>query len=284
MVRGKYFDYDKKAKKYKIADMENKDDFCLLRKIPTVLRARGYRLYLSNGKRLIDLWLNGGAAVLGHTPPNILRELKNTASRGLYAPFPHFTEARYLKALSKIFPKRFFRLYAAPPQELSLLFNNGDAKLWRPFTDPASPFTVTENSPILIPVLPGIQLWRGGLPLGLCIAAVESETQLANLPESDILPPVLLSTAARGMYDLLAAPDRAAPKLQRVEKVLKNSLWLRRGTYLELKEKPAAWNALFEKFLEAGFLLPPTQSFPLILPGELSDGEEAKLAGVLGEL
>ncbi|WP_461255511.1 hypothetical protein [Treponema sp. R80B11-R83G3] len=265
--------------------MEIKDDFNLLRKIPTVLRARGFRLYLSNGKRLVDLWLNGGAAVLGHTPPNILRELKNTASRGLYAPFPHFTEARYLKSLSKIFPGRVFRLYAAPPQELSLLFNNGNAKLWRPFTNPADPFAVIDNVPILIPVLSGIQLWRGGLPFGLCVTAAESENQLANLPQSDILPPVLLATATRGIYDLLAAPNRATLQLQRVEKVLKKSRWQRHGIYLELREKVQTenWSTLFQKFMEAGFLLPPAPSFPLVLPGELSDGEEMKLAAVLGE-
>jgi len=266
--------------------MEIKDDFSLLRKIPNVLRARGFRLYLSNGKRLVDLWLNGGAAVLGHTPPNILRELKNTASRGLYSSFPHFTEARYIKALSKIFPTRVFRLYAAPPQELSVLFNNGNAKLWRPFTNPSDPFAVTDNSPILIPVLPGIQLWHGGLPIGLCIAAAQSETLFANLPQSDLLPPVLLATAVRGIHDLLAAPNRATNKLQRVEKMLKNNRWQRHGIYLELKEKAETenWSALFQKFLEAGFLLPPVPSFPLILPGELSDGKEAKLAAVLGEL
>ena len=266
--------------------LEIKDDFSLLRKIPNVLRARGFRLYLSNGKRLVDLWLTGGAAVLGHTPPNILRELKNTASRGLYSPFPHFTEARYLKALSKIFPNRVFRLYAAPPQELSVLLNNGSAKLWRPFTNPSNPFAATENSPILIPVLPGIQLWHGGLPIGLCIAAAPSENHFANLPQSDILPPVLLATAARGIHDILAAPNRAAPKLQRIEKALQGSRWQKHGIYLELKEKAETekWSALFQKFLEAGFLLPPAPSFPLILPGELSDGEEAKLAAALGEL
>jgi len=285
--------------------MEKNDDLILLRKLPNVLRARGFRLYLSNGKRLVDLWLNGGAAVLGHTPPNILRELKNTASRGLYSPLPHFTEGRYIKALSKIFPNRFFRLYAAPPQELSVLFNNGEAKLWRPFA-------VTENvqtaaqfqaqvktqsaaqigaqiakqtaTSILIPVLPGIQTWRGGLPLGLCVVAAESEAQLANLPQSDILPPILLATATRGIHDILAAPERATPQLQRVDKVLKNNRWQRRGIYLELKEKPKSWDALFDKFLNAGFLLPPFPTFPLILPAELSDGEEAKLAVVLGEV
>jgi hypothetical protein len=276
----------------KIEDMEIKDDFNLLRKIPNVLRARGFRLYLSNGKRLVDLWLTGGAAILGHTPPNVLRELKNTASRGLYAPFPHFTEGRYLKVLSKLFPGCSFRLYAAPPQELSALFNAGQAKLWRSFENPASPFAITENAPILIPVLPGIQLWRGGLPLGLCVLAAQdsrlfdSGGLLAQFPESDALPPVLLAAAVRGIYDLIkAAPDRANLKFPRIEKALKKSRWQRKGIYLELKEKPEIenWTALFRKFMEAGFLLPPCPSFPVILPGELSNGEEAKLASVLGE-
>jgi hypothetical protein len=268
--------------------MEIKDDFNLFRKIPNVLRARGYRLYTQDGRRLIDLWLTGGAAILGHTPVNILREIKNTASRGLYAPFPHFTEGRYLKALSKLFPGYAFRLYAAPPPELSVLFNSGEAKLWRPFVNLTDPFAVTENAPLLIPVLPGIQTWRGGLPFGLCVVAAKDASFFDNekqFLENDNLPPVLLAAAVRGIYDILAAPERANFHFPRIEKALKNSRWRRTGIYLELKEKPETkdWTALFQKFMEAGFLLPPAPSFPVILPGELSDGEEAKLAGVLGE-
>jgi len=262
----------------------DRNEFSLLKTVPAVLRARGFRLYTQDGKRLIDLWLNGGAAVLGHTPPNLLRELKNTASRGLYAPFPHFTESRFIKALSKILPGRSFRLYAAPPPELTALFNTGKAALWRPFNDPASPFAAAENAPLLVPVLPGIQLWRDNLPLGLCVIAAESENQLANLPAGDILPPVLLAVATRGVYDLLASQNRAKPNFPRVAKVLQSGkTWRQQGIYLYPKEKPApeTWSALFKKFLEAGFLLPPTPSHPLILPGELSAGEEAKLAAVL---
>jgi hypothetical protein len=269
--------------------MEIKNNFNLLKNIPHVLRARGFRLYLAGGKRLVDLWLNGGAAILGHTPPNLLRELKNTASRGLYAPFPHFTEGRYLKVLSKIFPGRSFRLYAAPPHELSVLFNKGEAKLWRPFTNPDSPFAVTENAPVLVPVLPGIQLWRESegaeLPFGLCIAAVESEKQLTQLPPSDIFSPILLAIAARGLYDILASPERAKPLLPRTfnELTLKNSRWQQEGIYLSLKEKPknSEWTELFNHFFEAGFLLPSNPAHPLILPGELSDGEDAKLAALI---
>ena len=242
--------------------------------IPTVLRARGYRLYTEGGRRLVDLWLNGGAAILGHTPANMLRELKNTASRGLYAPYPHFTQGRLLKALLKLFPGHSFRLYAAPPAELP-----EKIELWRPYSK-------ADKTPALfIPVLPGIQTWRNNLPLGMCIIAAKDESLLSGLPESDKLSPILLAMAARGIHDIIAAPERAKLNLPRITKALKNSIWQQQGIYLTLKEAiaPEKWENLFNKFLEAGFLLPPAQSHPLILPGELSDGEEAKLANMLAK-
>ena len=262
----------------------NDGGYSLLKLVPTVLRARGYRLYTQGGKRLVDLWLNGGAAILGHTPPNILREIKNTASRGLFAPFPHFLQERFTSALSRLLPGRSFRLYAAPPPQLEPLFNSGAAGLWRPFADPGSPFAVAANKPLLIPVLPGIHGWRGDLPLGLCVLAAQSENDFTPLPPGEFLSPVLLAAAARGIHDLLAAPARANPAFPRISKALQNSRWQRAGIYLSLKEKneTAEWDSLFRKFLAAGFLLPPVPSHPLILPGELSPGEESKLAAALG--
>jgi hypothetical protein len=261
-------------------------EFSLLNTVPFVLRARGFRLYTQDGRRLIDLWQNGGAAVLGHTPPNLLRELKNAASRGLYAPLPHFTQARFIKALSCLLPGRYFRIFAAPYAHLSSLYKTGIAGLWRPFTDPASPFAVSEDEKrptFLIPVVPGIQYWENDLPIGLCVAAAECESHLYELPVGDTLSPVLLSVAARGVYDLLASPNRAKPDFPRAVKAVQNSRWHREGIYLYPKERPGndEWAALFGQFLEAGFLLPPNQNQPLILPGELSPGEEAKLAAVL---
>ena len=114
----------------------------LLREMPQVLRARDYRLYTRGGGRLVDLWQNGGAAILGHSPQALLRELKNTAGRGLYAPLPHFLEARFTKALAGLFPGRTFRVYASPPPALEALLQNKIAAFWRPFLDPAKPLTV----------------------------------------------------------------------------------------------------------------------------------------------
>jgi len=275
----------------------NDNEFSLLQLVPTVLRARDFRLYTKDGKRLVDLWQNGGAAVLGHTPPSLLRELKNTASRGLYAPFPHFLEGRYIKALSRVFPGRHFRLYAAPPPELRALAAEGRGKaaaaLWRPFLDSAAPLAVPENAPpVLIPVVPGIQGWRDGLPYGLCVLAIDPAFEkTAPLPPGDFLPPVLLSCAARGIYDLIAAaPRRAQPAYPRVARALKNNQsntaqWQRQGLYLAPlhNSSPENWAALFRRFLDKGFLLPPISSQPLILPGVLSPGEEAQLAGLLAD-
>jgi len=258
-----------------MTDMDNGKFIC---RLPTVLRARGYRLYTKDGRRLTDLWLNCGAAVLGHTPANLLREIKNAAERGLYAPFPHFTEGRLIKALSLLFPDRSFRLYAAPPPEPALITEHADINLWRPYADPSDPFAVND-APLLVPVIPGIQNWRGGMPLGLFVAAVKNGLDL-KLPPGDTLSPIVLASAARSIYDILASPQRGKPKLPRIAKALRNNRWRRSGIYLVLKEKssPQEWETLFNKFLEAGFLLPPAQEQPVILPGEMSGGEEAKLA------
>ena len=268
--------------------MIENNDFSLLRLVPAVTRARDFRLYTEDRRRLVDLWQNGGAAVLGHTPPSLLRELKNTASRGLYSPLPHYAEGRYIKALARIFPGRNFRLYFDCPPEAEALAAKGDAKLWRPFLDPAAPLSVPENSPVLIPVVPGIHGWKAGLPHGLCVLALDPVYEkTADLPPGNILSPVLLAVATRGLYDLIAAaPGRAKP-YPRIAKALKNSSgrspWRRQGIYLLLKQEPPhnEWAALFRRFLEAGYLLPPVPWQPAILPGILSAGEEFKLAKLL---
>jgi hypothetical protein len=260
----------------------------LLRLLPRVVRGRDFRLYTQDGRRLVDLWQNNGAAILGHTHTGILRELKNAAERGLYAPLPHSQEQRFLKALAALLPGMGFRLYRGPAALFRALETDRfpdpaveadlppppAAILWRPFMDcPA-------DRP-LIPVLP--QLWPDALSI-LALPPVPAETALSP-PDSQLIPPTILAAATRGVYGLIAAKTtRGQPRYPRVEKALGERKWLRRGIYLRRAAAPddEAYVALFRLFLEQGFLLPPVQEQPLILPGILSPGEEAKLAGLLG--
>jgi len=274
----------------------------LLRSLPRVLRARDFHLYTEGGKRLVDLWLHGGKAVLGHKPPRVLLELKNAAERGLFTPLPHPLERRLTKALTAFFPDRSFRFYNDSSSmyhaiekalssegksfQISLILdpafpgNNDKAvvALWRPFVEPAP------EAPILIPVLP----W----PLGPAVLALDKSLE-AIFQQGELIPPVLLAPAARALYDLAArirSPDRQ--RFHRIEKsiaktgpceVSRSDTWQLRGIYLTTHVDREKYAQLFRSFLEAGFLLPPSASEPAILPSSMSKGEEMHLAELLSE-
>jgi hypothetical protein len=311
--------------------MPNNADFssALLRLLPDISRARDFRLYTASGRRLVDLWQLNGQAILGHTPPSVLRELKNTASRGLFAPFPSHLEGRLVKALSRLFPGRAVRLFAGDASLHQALETAGYAAgpfpdpafpalrslpprpekpspvLWRPFLEdppaaaaahPATPPTEVPAQQeaageLLIPVLP---LPWAGAPLAL-ILSKEAEARFpVSLPE--LLSPVILAAAARSVWDLIsvlpgavakpvsgAQPSRETCPFPRIRKALAQSPWQRRGVYLTMRAPPSeeAYAALFRRFLDQGFLLPPGPGQPLILPGVLSSGEEAALAALL---
>ena len=250
-----------------------------IRRIPHVLRARGWRLYTEKG-RLIDLWQYGGRAILGHNPPGMLRAIKNSAERGLYAPHPHIAEDRFCKALAVLLPGRAFRVYESEAF-LKQVVSQAQLEpvLWRPFLDKSAQ-NALQTKPVLLPVLP---FPFPGAPAVLAIDA-EKSSVLEKLPTSQLLSPVALAAAARCIYDLIASPKRGTPHFPKTDKAVKKStVWKRQGIYLYYTGTADSYAELFKCFLEGGFLLPPTVKDPAILPGEMSPGEEAKLVKLMEE-
>ena len=275
----------------------------LLRLLPRVLRARDFHLYLEGGKRLVDLWRAGGRAVLGHKPPHVVSELKNSAERGLFTPLPHPLERRFIKALSQFFPGRAFRLYQDEASLCRVLEKAGiaPADIAGPFNDPAFPSRDTEK---------GISLWRPFLekkvtdtffmpvlpwPLGPAVL-VPGKDMEDSFPPGELIPPVLLAPAARALHDLAAAlktfsENHGGPAYPKIEKALNKAqsdgseaiVWRRRGIYLTVEPgmDREEYVSLFRNFLEGGFLIPPSPAEPAILPLVMSPGEESKLAQLL---
>jgi hypothetical protein len=259
--------------------------------VPEVHRARGWRLYTKDGSRIVDLWQYGGRALLGHTPPGLLRALKNSAERGLFAPFPHFAEGRLRKALAALLPGRRFRFYsgegalsaaltAAEKVSGCVRESGGLQALWRPFLEAPS-------GPFFVPVLPF------PFPGAPAVLVLDPETDSALELHMETVSPTALAAAARCIWDLIAvSPDRGRPAFPKLDAALsRNSAgsknWRRQGIYLNYSVDPASpasgndagnYPALFRRFLGSGFLLPPSPFQPAILPGELSRGEETKLA------
>ncbi|MDR1073610.1 MAG: hypothetical protein LBL45_08040, partial [Treponema sp.] len=237
-------------------------DQARLEQLPHITRARGFRLYGANGKRYVDLWQSGGAAILGHNPPGVLRELKNTAERGLFAPLPNHLEARFFKALATLLPGYSFYMYA---DERSLYHalsdigfsgtaiwpvfdpalgderNGGNEKnvsLWRPFL----PAEDAPSCPLLTPVLP----WHLA-PRTLAVKDGAFSVESARPPASDAISPVILAVATRAVYDLLAeigeaqaasavrTGARTAPLARHfpvLAKALASSEWRQKGVYI----------------------------------------------------
>ncbi|MDR2149269.1 MAG: hypothetical protein LBO67_00280 [Spirochaetaceae bacterium] len=255
----------------------------LLSIIPAIARARGFYLYTQNGSRIVDLWQDGGRAILGHKPPQVLRAMKKSAERALFAPFPHPARERFLKALQSLFPGKAFRLYQHKSILHSALQKAGyqtesaiadpafapcsesSCTLWRPFVD-------SSYAPVLVPVLP----WSWA-PSVLVL-----EPQIDFPPESENLSPALLAGATRALYNLSAALKVGRTVSPALQKTIRNSSWEIRGIYVHAPsfQRSGAvleYEALFQRFLAAGFLLPPEPSLPLILPEKLSHGEEAQV-------
>ncbi|GHU70699.1 hypothetical protein FACS189450_05560 [Spirochaetia bacterium] len=273
----------------------------LLRLLPPVLRAREFRLYTEGGRRFVDLWQHGGRAILGHTPPNLLRELKNTANRGLMAPFPHPLEKRLVKALSKLFPDKTFRIYIDDASLYRALESAGFSLKDGPIPDPAMVSGTVSGLSLWRPLLdsPGVRsafpsLLIPILPWSLSPRVLVMEESLSHeFPPSDIISPLILAAAARGVYDLIAAvPERGGTVFPKLNKVLYGGpgkasakKWRRQGIYLT--QVPVldaeSYADQFRRFLAGGFLLPPGPREPLILPGTMSPGEEAKLAELLSQ-
>jgi hypothetical protein len=260
-------------------ELYQRDSAFLLRSLPPVLRARGFYLYTEGGKRLVDLWLEAGRNILGHKPPNAVKELKNSAQRGLFSPFPHPQEKRFIKALAKLFPCYAFRLYRDEASLLQALKDTGknapDIPRVRHVENGGALFPIP-HSPFFVPVIP--------CPLGPAVLVLD-KTMENLFPPGDIIPPLLLAMAARGVYDLIAlAPERVKVRYRQIEKALAgpDCKWRGPGIYLYCKNQThEEWKKLWEHFLEAGFLLPPNPGEPLILPGIISPGEEKKLAELL---
>lgn len=270
----------------------------LLRQLPQIRRARDYRLYTGDGRRLIDLWQYGGRAVLGHTIPRQLRELKNSASRGLFVPFPNHFEGRLEKAFRRLFPERVMRIYndteslregfkkvefTYPPEHLlpdPAFGHSADhhtTALWRPFLDDAK--TLYDSLDILLPVLPFS--WMSSL-----IIVLLKKTVSDRFPPSDLVSSVISSGLLASVLALMRQSEKSDHS--GLTQNLAHTSWQHRGIYLanQYCNDDGAYEKMFVRFLNDGFLIPPKKTLPLILPvkpDSLSHGELIKLSGLLNE-
>ncbi|MDR1363225.1 MAG: hypothetical protein LBJ35_04170 [Spirochaetaceae bacterium] len=242
----------------------------LLQEFPVIERARGFRLY-GGGRRFVDLWQHGGAAIMGHKPARVVRDMKNTAERGLFAPLPSTAARRFIRSLELLFPDKAFNVYA----DSSAVSAYKRLPVWRPFCPALSEKSLNARA------------FRPVLPFPLAPAVVVCGKDSTKKQPDSFVSPLILAASTRAVYDMLAHPERGLMRFKLIKEAFEQpetrKNWRLDGIYIYPVKTGAAknWREHFRRFMNSGFLLPPSPAEPLILPGELSKGEGAALAKLL---
>ncbi len=253
-------------------------------------RAREYRLYDRKGRRYLDLWQSGGRALLGHRPKRTLALVKGVLSQGSNAGLPSVYEDRLLDCLRRLIPGFEPFLTNSDAEVCSVLSRLGfqaeelydpalsaerpeasSIGLWRPI---AGPSLVPLSWSAIVPILP---LTIGQAPSPICVRLSNNlAVGMTNLQTAAPQPAALLAAAVAGLEQLTyyrgadwadeAWPDPSA-----------YAGWERRGPYVAARCESCSYDAVFDRFLQAGVLLSPIYPGPSILPSFVSAGEQAIL-------
>jgi len=266
----------------------NEAETGLLRLLPPIRRARLWRLYAEDGRRFLDLWMDGGRSLLGAKGQGLGTSIKAAVDMGLLRPLPSVWEGRATRAVKLAFPgyagALAFRNEERAVREL-------DSVLGRPaiILDSASREMGPEEADVLVlrpfgeslPRRPAA-LPRFALPLLPCPSALGCAFILfrdeAEAMGGELVPPAALACAAGALRELAAFAKGYGEQLWRRADRRLGPLFERKGPYLYPRCAEADYGVFFRRALEAGLLISPRFDLPSILPADFDDGELAALS------
>ena len=262
-----------------------------------IRRARGYYLYTEKNIRLLDLWLDGGKAILGRRTGQANLVCKQFLDKGLTGFLPTRADAQLQRALETLLPDypviRWYETQDKAERIAGSVLQSGRGStvqtlaVWRPFLGVDTGCeneTVAETVPIMLvtPAYPA--------PYGIIAADSRFEERL---PQSDALFPPLAYSLARAFFDLnrkigefqledgyhAGTAERSARISRTIAKrrqtVLNRKVeaerlipcvWVQKGWYLFPQISEAEYPELFLQALDAHVLISPEYGIPSILP------------------
>lgn len=278
----------------------------IIRRFGRVRRARGFYLYTERGVRITDLFLDGGASILGRNASRARLDFKRYLSRGLWGPLPTCASAQLQQALRTCFPAHEVRYYAHAEraQEVCARFLNlacGAAPCEVPVWRPCAPCVPQTDVFLVVPPFPSPAPF----------VALRAHCA-ARAPAGDVLFAPIAQAIARAFWDLarvgsLSQPARAMPhalldsshttqedavpalphtkkrrrglnRVRRAQKcarqerdraqliTLMSTWWHTEGPYLFPTVSEERYEALFARALDAHILLSPLYTEPSVLP------------------
>lgn len=263
----------------------------LINHLPPIKRARGYRLYDYNQRIYLDLYQNGGRAILGHRAFKLTTVIKDVISKGTIFDLPSIYAKRLEQALCRRFPEFPYVYLAGSPEgalRIAALYLGrviSNRHICNPFSRTKRRCDILRSYPFVRDaqaeervsvVMPVIPFAMSGSPAALCFRHDPPE----GFPLSEVISPVILAGALRALHDL--NNYRQADWFK--EDLLKDKGgWLQRGIYITANFEEELYAGVFKSFLEEGVLLNPGYPGPSILPAEASPGELKRMVDLFGK-
>ena len=245
-----------------------------MNKIPEINRARGYFLYTSDGKRYLDMALEGGRLIMGHRQRGYGQAMKNVIDKGLFPCLPSPYANRLKKAVKALVGGEcFVYLFKSEERAWEVLGSITPD----PINDPIKGSPVFGNEVLELSELPVvIQL---PVPVAFAPGVIVSKTELKVM--EDPVSPVILAGAVRAVYNLiafLAEADYSSWEKAGIAEACEGK-WRVELPYLYPLCNRDQYSAIWDTFFQAGIILSYDYDTPSILPpsAELSDGNRKKV-------
>ncbi|MEL3913004.1 hypothetical protein [Treponema pedis] len=232
-----------------------------------IKRTRGFYLYTEKNVRLLDMYLDGGRAILGRKNNKAALIIKQFTDKGLYSFLPTSADYNLQKALNALFPEHTeIGLYTCDREVLELMQEETGKKtytenLWKPFL-PSSESLKSRNCFFVQPPF----------CTSIKIAVFKKELSL-KIPPSSFVSALEKAAIARSFFDLIKFIDMpqkkttaSTEKQYNKAKELCGSFWKIENIYLFPKIKETEYECFFKAALDAHILISPNFNTPSIFP------------------
>lgn len=284
----------------------------LLSTVPTIRRARGWRLYTTGGARILDLFAEGGRLVFGHGGGGSGRVAKEMIDRSLLSPFPSFWRNRLEKQILSwrpgyegvvFFPSEFEALVSLASMDTDfssaaragIPLREGLASLAErlplevPFGEYLKKALPLERSSLAgkyaLAILPVASAWSLGAVLAKTnedARALASRSGALNSAASPgPVPALRLAAGARALADFSAREKTLGEKTWAAIDPFIEKIFLRSGPWLYPRYSKAEHGGIFAACLQRGILISPDYDSPSLVPGEFDAGEVVPLRGIV---
>lgn len=237
-----------------------------------IKRARGYYLYTEKNIRLIDMYLDGGRAILGRRSGKNSLVFKQCLDKGLTGDFPTSADFHLEKILKTFFPSYSFGIYSnkekaeAALREILSLNTNERIPVFMPFSEE--------------PLSKGFLVFPY-MSINTVIAVCSNECS-RSLPPSDKIFPAEKAAIARFFSDLQKALNNEQVKISKelksqktkpsVSSLIKNlkpnleKIWTLKGRYLFPKCAETEYEKIFTSALNNKIFISPYFYTPSVFP------------------